>query len=254
MVMSGTSFLVKTFERVIKDNLPVIKFPEVKEGEYYNPELYESIHKKSDGTYFPVELSGHKFVFGNDNYLIIVIRDITERKKAEEAITNSLNRLTTLHNIERTINTTLDMDLSLSLILEEIHRALNMDACNLLIYNKDLNILEYKNQIGSFSDILRRTSLRPGQGLAGKTALEREPTLVPVLPQQSDNVFIKHLEEKEGFNAYFAFPLLAKGKLMGVLEIMHRKPFHPDMDWINFARILSEQIANAMTTVSCFRM
>ena len=243
----------KNIRELIKEDIPVIRFPGIKEGEYYNPELYESIHKRSDGTYFPVELSGHKFVLGDSNYLITVIRDITERKKSEEAITNSLKRLTTLHNIERTINTTLDLDLSLNLILGEIHRALELDACNLLIFNKELNILEYKNQIGFFLDVLHSTSLRPGQGLAGKTALEREPTLLPVLSDEVRCDFLKYLVKKEGFNAYFAFPLLAKGKLMGVLEIMHRKAFYPDTDWINFANILSEQIANAIDSGLMFQ-
>ena len=249
------SFVGKNIQAIIKEDQPVIKFPEVKQGKYYNPELYESIHKKSDGTYFPVELSGHKFNFGDDNYLITVIRDVTERKKTEDAITNSLNRLTTLHNIERTINTTLDMELSLNLILEEVHRALKLDACNLLIFNKELNTLEYKNQIGFYSDILHSTSLRPGQGLAGKTALEREPMLLSTLSNERErrDSFLEYLEIKEGINAYFAFPLLAKGKLMGVLEIMHRKVFYPDTDWIKFAGILSEQIANAIDSGLMFQ-
>jgi PAS domain S-box-containing protein len=42
-------------------------------------------HKKKDGTLFPVEISASAFTLGNRRVLCGVIRDITERKRAEQA-------------------------------------------------------------------------------------------------------------------------------------------------------------------------
>ena len=243
---SREEFIQMNVREIITESMPVIQFPEVKTNEYYNPALYETTHQKKDGTRFPVELGGHKFDYGDDRFLIVVIRDVSERKQSQKEIRDSLKRITALHNIEKTINTTLDMDLAIRLILDEIHQVLKVDACNLLLFNNDLKLLEYKYQTGFRSDALTHTSLRPGEGLAGKTALERKITIVPSLSQEEKNWFIKYLDETEGFEAYFAFPLLAKGKLMGVLEIMQRCPFYPDSTWMDFAKTLSDQLANAI--------
>jgi PAS domain S-box-containing protein len=46
----------------------------------------EKTHKRKDGTFFPSEVATRILKLGNEKRLIIYIRDITERKKAEEAL------------------------------------------------------------------------------------------------------------------------------------------------------------------------
>lgn len=47
----------------------------------------EITHRKKDGTVFPVEISAGILELGNHKYILAFDRDITERKRAEEAIT-----------------------------------------------------------------------------------------------------------------------------------------------------------------------
>ncbi len=49
-------------------------------------------HKKKDGTIFPVEISGSVFKLKGGNVICGIIRDITERKQAEEALRESESR------------------------------------------------------------------------------------------------------------------------------------------------------------------
>ncbi|MCX6539620.1 MAG: MASE1 domain-containing protein [Acidobacteria bacterium] len=53
---------------------------------------FESVHRRSDGTTFPVEVSSRGMMVGGDPVLLAVVRDVTERKKAEQQILR-LNRL-----------------------------------------------------------------------------------------------------------------------------------------------------------------
>ena len=50
-------------------------------------------HKKKNGTVFPVEISGSRFLIKEREFVIAAIRDITERRAAEEALQLTLSRL-----------------------------------------------------------------------------------------------------------------------------------------------------------------
>ncbi len=53
----------------------------------------ESCHQRKDGRVFPVEVTTNYLEFGKKEYLFAFAREITERKKAEEAIRENLARL-----------------------------------------------------------------------------------------------------------------------------------------------------------------
>jgi HD-GYP domain-containing protein (c-di-GMP phosphodiesterase class II) len=56
----------------------------------------------------------------------------------------------------------------------------------------------------------------------------------------------------EGFVAYYAVPLVAKGHLHGVLEVFHRAPLDPDPEWLAFLEALAGQAAIAVESVRLF--
>ena len=51
--------------------------------------LFETIHRRKDGSTFPVEVSSQGATIGGTRTLISVIRDITERKRAEERLSRA---------------------------------------------------------------------------------------------------------------------------------------------------------------------
>jgi two-component system CheB/CheR fusion protein len=55
--------------------------------------LFETTHRRRDGSTFPVEVSSAGAVVGGDPTLVSVIRDITERKQAEETLRRSEQRV-----------------------------------------------------------------------------------------------------------------------------------------------------------------
>ena len=56
----------------------------------------------------------------------------------------------------------------------------------------------------------------------------------------------------EGFQAYFAVPLIAKGQVNGVLEVFHRGALEADQEWLEFLETLSGQAAIAINNTSLF--
>ncbi|MDR3578082.1 MAG: PAS domain S-box protein [Anaerolineaceae bacterium] len=54
--------------------------------------LFETLHRRKDGTFFPVEVSSVGTEFGEERANLSIIRDISERKLAEQTITESEER------------------------------------------------------------------------------------------------------------------------------------------------------------------
>ena len=52
--------------------------------------------------------------------------------------------------------------------------------------------------------------------------------------------------------AYYGVPLLAKGELVGVLEIYHRSPLEVDSEWLDFLETLAGQAAIAISNAVLF--
>ncbi|HEY4324273.1 MAG TPA: PAS domain S-box protein [Mucilaginibacter sp.] len=55
--------------------------------------LLETVHKKKDNSRYPAELSVTGLVLGGEQYLFTIVRDISERKKTEQALKDSEQRL-----------------------------------------------------------------------------------------------------------------------------------------------------------------
>jgi PAS domain S-box-containing protein len=58
-------------------------------GEIWDGIIMETVHRRKDGTRFPVETSVRAVEIGGKKYYQSIIRDITERKQAEEALRTS---------------------------------------------------------------------------------------------------------------------------------------------------------------------
>jgi PAS domain S-box-containing protein len=77
---------------------------QVASGEVFvvSPGVAERLHKKKDGTIFPVEISSGVYTLGDRKMICAVIRDVSERKRAEEKLRESQRLL------QRTLNSLLD--------------------------------------------------------------------------------------------------------------------------------------------------
>lgn len=74
--------------------------------------------KRKDGSRFFGELNGSTFMYGNNYGFLVVIRDITERKKAQEALEEKMNELVRFHNL------TVDREMTMIELKNEVNRLL----------------------------------------------------------------------------------------------------------------------------------
>ncbi|MCE5194460.1 MAG: PAS domain S-box protein [Nitrospiraceae bacterium] len=59
-------------------------YEKIKESEGTDGLIYETLHKKKDGTVFPIEVSNRVIDIEGNKFFLAIIRDITERKESEK--------------------------------------------------------------------------------------------------------------------------------------------------------------------------
>ncbi len=188
----------------------------------------------------------------SSNSVIWVAHDVTDRKQAEERIKRQLEHLTALNEIDRMIASSFDLHLSLTSIVDRVISQQKIDAADILVMNPDLNILEFGAGHGFHTLGIEKGHLSLGEGYAGRAALERQTIHVPDLREQVDNPLLRKALASENFVSYYAVPLIAKGKVKGVLEIFHRSPLDPDFEWLDFLNTLAGQAAIAIENATLF--
>jgi HD-GYP domain-containing protein (c-di-GMP phosphodiesterase class II) len=75
---------------------------------------------------------------------------------------------------------------------------------------------------------------------------------IPTLDDQQAGFLFSPSLAREKFASYYAFPLIAKGQVKGVLEIYHRSILKPDDEWFEFLATLAGQTALAIDSTSLF--
>lgn len=163
-----------------------------------------------------------------------------------EQTQEQINRLAALHDIDLVINSSLDLRVTLNILLDQVVDKLNIDAASVLLFNPRTQMLEYTAGRGFRTHSIEHYSLRMGEGISGQAAMERHLIQALNLDELDDSVAYANIMHEEGFSSYFSVPLIAKGQVKGVLDIFNRKPLNPDQEWFNFLETLGGQAAIAI--------
>jgi PAS domain S-box-containing protein len=207
----------------------------------------ELLAKKKDGTEFPVEFSVSALRVRHKWQAISILRDITDRKSSETLIQQQLKNMTALSDIGMAISSSLDIRVTLKILLERLISQLGIDAASVLLLEQESLFLKCAASLGFRTQSIRKTSVRMGKGHAGQAALERR---IMIIPDLSDT--LTHSLKEENFRSYVAVPLLAQGKVVGVLELFHRSSIDPSPEWLGFLELMAAQAAIAIDNATMF--
>jgi putative nucleotidyltransferase with HDIG domain len=165
---------------------------------------------------------------------------------AREQGEQQLHHLTSLHAIDRAILGATDLRLALKTVLEETTARLKSDMVAILLFNPDILMLEVAAVMGNRSPETNRLTVRLGDGISGQAALERRTIGVPNLAAFELSAPLRAVLTAEDIQAMYVTPLIAKGSLVGVLNVSFRSPFNASQSWLEFLERLGEQAAIAV--------
>ncbi|MBT6150365.1 MAG: HD domain-containing protein [Chloroflexi bacterium] len=175
-----------------------------------------------------------------------------QRKKAEEMLQYQLKNLAALREIDMAITASLDLRVTLKVILNQVTSRLKVDAASILLLNQHTQVLEFSEGRGFRTEVIEQTSLRIGEGEAGRSLLKRKNIDILRLDETMPPFARTSLLKEEGFISYHCVPLIAKGKGIGVLEVYHRSPLDRNKEWKDFRDALAGQTAIAIENAGLF--
>ncbi|MBI4761979.1 MAG: PAS domain S-box protein [Chloroflexi bacterium] len=236
-------FLTKTIADLIPPDQPI----EISEKETISRPALETYNLRANGERFPVEISGRVQTLGGREILLIIVRDISERKKTEEAIRWQNAYLAALQKTTLELLSQLDLDTLLENIVERAGALVGTDAGFLQLLDPQSGKMIPRVGRGVLAEILHH-EVRLGEGVTGVVWQTGQPLLVydydhwenrlPSLP-------------KGLISSLAGVPLIFNGEVIGVLALgyefaSHKKLTHADIEILTqFAHLASLAIENA---------
>ncbi len=167
------------------------------------------------------------------------------------ALKNKVATLSSLIEVSIIVNSTLDLDSVINLVMEKAQTVMEAEASSVMLINEKTGMLEWEVALGEVGEEVKdKVQLRVGEGIAGWVAQTGQPLIVPDVSK--DERFFKKSDEVTGFKtrSILAAPLKVKNRIIGVAEVinpLHGRAFtDDDLDLFStFSRQVALAIENA---------
>jgi PAS domain S-box-containing protein len=200
-----------------------------------------------DVVYYP-----YRDASGKVTHAVVVSRDVTSFKLAQDEAQRQLQRLHVIHNFEAALITTIEVDGIVQALLDQAASQLGAAAANVWLYESETQTLRHIAGRGFAIPPADRSTLPLGKGYAGRAALEGQiiravhplsewPDVLPSVPHYSGTI------------VYYGVPLSARDQLRGVLELFFFQSSESDPEYLHFLNTLASQAAIALDNAQLFR-
>jgi PAS domain S-box-containing protein len=179
-----------------------------------------SIYTKKGGE-IPVDISVSVAKIEDRRHVIVIARDIKERKTLEKKLREEAKRLRLVNEIGSAITSVdLEIEAVLKRILEAIARVIKVEAGSILRLEGER--LVFMVALGEKAEYVKPFRIKLGQGIAGWVAETGEELIVRDV--HKDPRYYSGVEEATGFitRSMLAVPMKAGDRIVGVIELINK--------------------------------
>jgi PAS domain S-box-containing protein len=194
---------------------------------------------RKDGTAFPVEVNGTVFSYRGRRCVLGIVRDITERVRAQELLEQRVEERTReldgLLEVSRTVGSTLELEPLLDLILDALKAVVDYGTAGILVVEGD------SVQVLGFRGPVPHTHLRtpvPTLSWPEWGRLKRGETVVADGPGGSREQFL--------LRSYVVVPMAVRERVIGGLSVSHAEPGYFTEHHASLLRSFASQAAIAI--------
>lgn len=134
---------------------------------------------------------------------------------AYDQIKNAHREVYALYEIARTFGSSLDMDETISILVDKVAHVIPFDTCAVYIYDEQLGYATAVHVAGKNATLIKSKSFAPGEGVTGFAMANRSPAnqLHPGLE------FAHQSERAIKYRSMAALPLVKDNSLLGALSV-----------------------------------
>jgi PAS domain S-box-containing protein len=197
-------------------------------------------------------------ISASDIRILTAIGEITanalQRATLFEETQRNLDRLRSLHNIDVAITGNYEREETLPMILDQIVAQLQVEAVDILLLEDHQQALRCETALGFGENpegmVLNLWKSRAGRAIVGKELV----TWSAYHESQGRLANLEVLPQAKDFPVYYAAPLIAKDKLMGVMELYRTSEVgsNEELEWLGFLDTLARQTAIALDNAFLF--
>ncbi|TCK71660.1 ANTAR domain-containing protein [Acidipila rosea] len=129
-----------------------------------------------------------------------------------------------LHEIGTRIATAHELHAVLERIVNFVSSILQCDSCFVYVLEQDRLVLRASKN--PHTDVVDQLGISVGQGITGWVAEHLKPAAIPAKALRDPRFKLVHSLPEDLFEAFLSVPILCRGKLVGVINVQHRKPYH----------------------------
>ena len=128
-----------------------------------------------------------------------------------------------LEQIGRHLQSILDIDTLIPLILHEVNKAIQAEAQSLWMVNQDTGMLECRFATGPGAAAIKQVTVPMGQGLVGTSVAQQQAIIIP--DAQRDPRTFRAADEQTGYvtRSLMCVPLVLHGQAFGAIEAMNKR-------------------------------
>jgi PAS domain S-box-containing protein len=181
---------------------------------------------RRDGSVFPLDLAVSEVRIAGRRTFVGIIRDITERKLAEQALREKTAQVTLLHAVAAAANEATSVDQAIQACLDKVcaHTGWPVGHAYVLAANTrdrlvptSLWHLDEPERFAAFRQITEATEFTTGVDLLGRVLVQRRPEWIPDVTREP--VFVRAKEADElGVRACFVMPVMVGTDVVAALE------------------------------------
>ncbi|MCD5391153.1 GAF domain-containing protein [candidate division NPL-UPA2 bacterium] len=139
---------------------------------------------------------------------------------SKEGLEKKLLELSIMFEIAREVNSTLDLEEVLGLILDRAADILEVELVSLMLVEEETGELVIKVARGLEEGIVKTARVKMGENISGLVAESGEPLLVPNIDK--DPRFVQRDGERYYNRSLLSVPLKAKRKVIGVINVNNK--------------------------------
>lgn len=167
-------------------------------------------------------------------------------------VQHHVDQLLILREIDLAINGSENLQNVIEFVLNHFLKDLAADAAVVFTFDSTKKTLKYVHGKGFRTNSFHHSQLYHGESFTKQVGKGRKIVSLNNFQLPDIEFFRSQSFSEEGFINYYGLPLIAKGRLIGALEIFFRSSFVPTAAWYNFAEALAGQIAIAIDNATLF--